>query len=850
MILIRAFATVLVFVQVFLLFFACRAQAQYFEVEHFTSGAEVIDIVRQGDYLWTAQRRGGVSQMNLTDGSMTHFNHVNSKLLTNDVTCIRVAPNGEVWVGTNFGLARFDGEDWIVYRSNNSPLSAEPKIADIVIDENSVVWIASGATLFRFDGVNSWQLFAPGNSPLPSGLMTSLAQDKDGSFWIGYDFGLGVVRFDGFNATQYTTSNSGLATGWIDNIWVDPQGNKWFASSTDPVGLSRFDGVTWSLLEPSDTTLASGYVNAMTFPSSGGMWIGSNGGVQFLDGSAWTNYDDKNSPMPGSQVMSLFLDTDIELWVGFDHGVSREIPIAVNEMAGLGKLSGSTWSFYSVGNSPLPDPWVSKVVFDHMGFPWISTYGGGVIQFDGLDWDWNHLGNSPMPGSYIYDARFDQEGSLWMAIDGYGLTRKKGDQWAVFDPSNSQFPSYWPTAMANAADSSMWFGTHGGHLVKYDGINWTTHNPNQTPLPTRAIQKMVVDTLNTVWLSYTSFLFPGLIRFSEGAYTHFTEDNSELPSNIIHDMVVDGNNQVWFGTQAGLARYNDMEWEVFTTANSPLTSSIIQRLALDDNNLLWIHTSTGIMSFDGNGKWTLFPNPVFGSDVLDRSPLHMQAGPDGQLWIGTITGLLVFDPVFPAPEIVLSVGQLLFDSVEVGNCVIRDYELFGAALDDELLVQAPGGFTLAVHPDSVFVSALILTPDNGEVAQTLFVAFCPTEEKLYSEEIMHTSAGAATGLLYVEGVGFIKTSLDPAWAGGAFKVYPNPARGWVMGEWMEPHGGSQSLDVRLITLNGQLAAQYVWPGHTAHFVVEVAHLTAGMYLLELRDRATGRQVGVQQLVIE
>jgi ligand-binding sensor domain-containing protein len=841
--------TLVFVVQILTISFPGRIGAQHLDVEHYTSGAAVVDIVRDGDYLWTAQFRGGLTRMSLSDGSMTHFNHVNSGLLANDVTCVRVAPNGEVWAGTSFGLARFDGEDWKIYRSNNSPLSATPMIADIVIDDNNIIWIASGSVLYRFDGKNSWQLFAPGNSPLPSGQMNSLELDKDGVFWISYNFGVGVVRFDGTNAVHYTTANSGLTTNNIDRIWIDPQGNKWFGSSTTAVGLVRFDGTSWSTLGPSGTTLASGIVNDMAFPGSGGMWIGSNGGLQFFDGLSWTNYNQNNSPMPGSTVMSLLLDAGDGMWVGFYHGVAREVPVAVNEMASLARFSGTTWSFYQVGNSPLPNPWVSRIVFDKSGDPWINTYGGGVIHYDGMDWDWKHLGNSPMPGSYISDAAVDHEGSLWMAIDGYGLTRKKGDQWSVIAPSNSQFPSYWPSAIANAADGGMWFGTKEGHLVKFDGMNWVIYHPNQTPLPPSLITKIVVDTMNTAWLSYYSWNFPGVVRFGEGVWTHFTADNSNLPSNIINDMVVDGDNHVWFGTQAGLARFNGMEWEVFTPANSPIASSQILRLALDDNDMLWIHTNAGIMSFDGKEQWALFPNPVAGSADIDRLPLHMQAGPDGRLWIGTITGLLVFDPMFPAPEIVLSVGQLLFDSVEIGDCSFRDYELYGAALDHELLVEAPAGFTLAVHPDSVFVSGLMLVPNNGEVTQTVFVAFCPTEEKHYQDVILHTSAGADAGLLGVDGVGYQITGVEQAWQHGELQVYPNPARGLVTVALKNPPVDHPGLDMFILTMHGRLASHHIWPDHQAFINIDISHLSGGLYLLEVCERATGRRLSVTSLVV-
>jgi ligand-binding sensor domain-containing protein len=846
----RAFARTFLILSLFILLFSGSLRAQYFEIEHYTSGSDVIDIARQGDDLWTVNFRGGLTRLNVADGTMTHFNHVNSALLTNYVNCVRIAPNGDVWAGTNYGLARYDGQSWTIYRSNNSPLSNIPQIADIVIDGNNIIWIASGSTLFRFDGDKSWQLFSPGNSPLPSGMMSSLALDVDGSLWIGYKFGTGVVHYNGSNWIHYTTSNSGLADGWINHIWVDPQGSKWFASASS-VGLSRYDGTSWTQLGPNDSPLLSGYVNAMAFPAAGGMWIGSNAGLQFFDGFTWTNYTLQNSPIPGSGVMSLSVGADNQLWIGFSHGVSWEQPIAVDEVASLARLTGSTWQFYSVGNSPLPSGWVERIVMDAAGYPWINTYGGGAIHFDGMDWDWKHLGNSPMPGSYISDAAVDHENSLWLAIDGYGLTRKKGNQWSVFNSSNSQFPSYWPSAIATAPDNSLWIGTGDGHLVNNNGMDWITYHPSQTPLPESRIAKIVVDTMNEVWLSYYSWLFPGLMRYSGGTFTHFTEANSALPSDVILDMVVDADNQVWFATQAGLVRYHEMTWEVFTSDNSPLPSSVIRSLALNADGLLWIYTHAGIMAFDRADKWTLFTSAVDGSADDDKYPLHMQADPDGRLWVGTLSGVLVLDAVFPVPEIGLSVGELLFDSVAIGDCAIRVYDLFATALDEALLIQAPDGFTLAVHPDSVFVGTQLFAPDNGAIEQTVYVAFCPTEAKHYQDAINHDSEGAATRVLSVGGVGYIPTSLDPSGVAGRLNMYPNPAKRWVVLE-MEDEVSSPKThdwDIRVFTLSGQLVHHQVWAQDTHIVVLDVAHLPGGMYFVDIRSKESGHLLALQRVML-
>ena len=77
---------------------------------------------------------------------------------------------GTVWGG----LAKFDGTNWTVYDTTNSPLPQDV-IGSIAIDTCGIKWIGTmGEGLAKFDGTN-WTVYDTINSPLPSNYVMSIA---------------------------------------------------------------------------------------------------------------------------------------------------------------------------------------------------------------------------------------------------------------------------------------------------------------------------------------------------------------------------------------------------------------------------------------------------------------------------------------------------------------------------------------------------------------------------------------------------------------------------------------------------------------------------------------------------
>ena len=58
------------------------------------------------------------------------------------VQCVAQAPNGDMWVGTDHGIARYDGKGWSIRHSRRWLLSDD--VRDIAFDSHGNAWVATG----------------------------------------------------------------------------------------------------------------------------------------------------------------------------------------------------------------------------------------------------------------------------------------------------------------------------------------------------------------------------------------------------------------------------------------------------------------------------------------------------------------------------------------------------------------------------------------------------------------------------------------------------------------------------------------------------------------------------------
>lgn len=313
-----------------------------------------------------AFRFDGVNWLHLT---------VADGLADNEVHAIYEDPQGNIWFGTDRGVSRLlfsDARGARGYVSEQIQLQtytsadglAGDKVNAIVQDRQGNLWFGTDNGLSRFDGTN-WVSYRQGNGShdLSGKRVLALHVDRLGTLWVGTD--QGVMRIEDENWQRLTRAD-GLAGDRVYAILEDAQGVLWFGTDK---GVSRYDGVTWQ----TEAGVGEGPVYALLVDSENVYWFGTETGLLRYDGKTWqTLLIDQGS----GRVLTLAQDkivnalcpncSDIFYRRSTDNGVTWSAPVNLSRSpAGSNKpqikLDGKGgvyvtwdegWDFYTGQGSP------------------------------------------------------------------------------------------------------------------------------------------------------------------------------------------------------------------------------------------------------------------------------------------------------------------------------------------------------------------------------------------------------------------------------------------------------------------------------------------------------------------
>ena len=391
--------------------------------------------------------------------------------------------DGFQWVGTDHGVSRFrDG----VEHPLRLPPSIRKLVMGIVTEPDGQVWLGTQSGLFRKEGEALETIgFAKG---LPSLVVNSLLRTRDGALWAGTQNGL--ARFEGRSVTQLQPFQ-GFADRRIGRrLYQSRDGALWFSSYS---GVVRYDGTNF-LRFGEENGLQEAGASDIGETSDGAIWFESGGGLSRFDGTTVLNYSDPAHP-GDLKVRSFHVDGDDVIWCATDRGVVRFDPghivslgggdglltkdnkqVAVGTIVpdteGGGFLVGSEWGgvFRTEGERLTR---ISADTHDHLyrkihrardGALWLGRQDG-LFRFEH-----GRLIKATGTAS-VLAMNSDRSGNIWFGSgwQGGGLTR--------YDPRTGRtlnltsvdgLPNDEVWALEPDDEDGMWIGTSNG-LARYRG---------------------------------------------------------------------------------------------------------------------------------------------------------------------------------------------------------------------------------------------------------------------------------------------------------------------------------------------------------------------------------------------
>jgi len=280
------------------------------EVERFQVGAGTyvralaIDASRQSVWVGTSS---GALEIGLDTREPKQIFTREQGLANEYVFAIGVAPDGQVWFGTNGGgTSRWKDGAWETFFPMHG--LADYWIYAFEFDKQGRAWIGTwdGANLYD-PATGEWVTY---HDELINIWVYGLDIDEQGRVWFGTEGG--VSMFDGANWTSWTHED-GLGAP-----------NRMGLPSSDNTGLGTRNRHDLSVFVEGQATYNPNYVFDSHVDDTGrGIWFGTwGGGASLFDGeSKWTNYTTRDG-LPGNIVYSIAQDADGVLWLGTSGGVA------------------------------------------------------------------------------------------------------------------------------------------------------------------------------------------------------------------------------------------------------------------------------------------------------------------------------------------------------------------------------------------------------------------------------------------------------------------------------------------------------------------------------------------------
>jgi ligand-binding sensor domain-containing protein/signal transduction histidine kinase/CheY-like chemotaxis protein/HPt (histidine-containing phosphotransfer) domain-containing protein len=474
------------------------------------------------------------------------------------------------------------------------------------------LWIGTQRGLARFDGVR-FRVYTPSNTPaLHSVAIDTLLPDRDGGLWITTDGG-GLTHFQGGRFKSYGVAD-GLPTDRLRAALLDPPGTLWIGTNQD--GLARLaDGA----FRPVDG-LEHGTVTALLRDGPESLWIGTEQGLAHLAAGRLSVLTARDG-LPHDRVTSLAQDSGGGLWIGTARGLVRleggRITASVPELAGEEILSllgdrddrgGTLWigsrtglsrwragRFERIEPGELEGEAVSTLLEDREGSLWIGTVSGGLhrlkdVAFTGIS------RKDGLTGFPVWAIHEDRRGDVWLGSNG-GLDLVRGGRLTPF-PGQEELRRIVVRAIAEDADGSLWLGTYRGLCHLRDGR--VTVYAEREGLPDSRVLTLLFDRGGALWLG----TFQGLARLDrDGGITVYTVRQG-LSNDRVYALKEDREGTLWIGTKSGLnrlARDRGGRIETLSAATGAPAGSVFA-FSEDADGTLWIAGQGALYRYRRGGR--------------------------------------------------------------------------------------------------------------------------------------------------------------------------------------------------------------------------------------------------------
>ena len=477
--------------------------------------------------------------------------------------CLAQDRDGYLWIGTQSGLARFDGVRFSTYLPQDTPALPAVWIRALLSASDGQLWIGTYKGLAVRNGGIFRRIPAVDAARWPELDIRALAETADHRIIVATSEGLFEVRNERLHPLPGPSPALSLLPR-SDGLWVGTRG-----------GVERIHaGRGERMALPADQASAS--VDHL-LEAHGRVWAGTSAGLFARTGGAW-------APVPadpafdGSPVGAMLADRDGNLWVGANSGLARFREGAAVE--------------FVPDQGPRAFRQVVSMLEDREGDLWLGSQLDGIARL----WNgWTRRYGAPqgLNDPIVWSVAPGRDGRTWVGSND-GLSVFDGERFALVVPGRALPHPHAYNLLAE--DDVVWIGTRRGLVQWRDG---QVVAPSQfAPMAATQINGILRAADGSLWFP----TFDGVFQYRDAVLRRFGSEQG-LPEPQVRALLPGAGGDMLLGTRSGLYQLHDGRVSPYANASGlPADLDISAMHRLGDGRLVVGSVSERIW-IEAGGRW-------------------------------------------------------------------------------------------------------------------------------------------------------------------------------------------------------------------------------------------------------
>ena len=595
---------------------------------------------------------------------------------------IAQTPDGYLWLGTEFGLYRFDGVRAVPWQPPAGEQLPSTYIRHLLVSRDGTLWISTQK------GLATWKEAKLTACPEFAGhVADALLEDHEGTVWVALSGPGKICAIRRGRAGCYGAGSFGQG---VYAVCEDHNGDLWASSQR---GLWR-----WTPGAPQQYPFSRSVTeaNALIEDDSGAILLATNGGLKELAGGRIESY-----PLPGTpediRPFRFLRSTDGSLWIGTNQGLLR--------------LNRGKIDIFSASDGLSADR-ITSILEDSEHNIWVAT-SDGLDRFRGLAVP-RISQTQGLLNSLVNSVQATADGSTWISTpvglnrwqDGHltayrsrsalGSRRQEKQRRAglgqATELTNSGLKGS-PNSLGTDDAGRLWVSTadgvfhfEAGRFIQVPGVPggntasiagdghgnvwilngniglfyWMRDGSVRNIAGPRAAQDYFAFLLpngsaNGLWLGFRDG--SGIAHFAGGQLRVSYSTAHGLGAGRVNHLRFGLRGSLWVATEGGPSRIKDGQIATLTSKNG-LPCDVVNWSMEDDDHAVWMYMACGLVRVERSelDAWVSGRNHVVKTTVFDPldgvrsvsvyggSSPHVTKSPDGKIWFTTWDGVSIIDP--------------------------------------------------------------------------------------------------------------------------------------------------------------------------------------------------------------